>query len=77
MNAENLSSTILAGIYDHDVIVFTGDSGNESLTRVLRYEGLTSCRWMQIPHRGSIYNITQSLSSIFPSEDGIYFGGWN
>lgn len=65
LNAENLSSTILGGAYNGEVIVFTGDAGNESLTRVLDYTDLAGCRWMQLPHHGSINNITQSLIDFF------------
>ena len=65
LKAENLSSTVLGGIYDGKVILFTGDSGDESLTRVRDYKDLIGCRWMQIPHHGSINNITQSLVDFF------------
>lgn len=65
LNAENLSSTILGGEYNGKVIVFTGDAGNESLTRVRDYMYLAGCRWMQIPHHGSVNNITQSLVDFF------------
>ena len=65
LNAENLSSTILRTNYSNDVILLTGDSGNESLTRVRDYSDLIGCRWMQIPHHGSINNITQSLVDFF------------
>jgi beta-lactamase superfamily II metal-dependent hydrolase len=65
LNAENLSSTILGGMYEGEAVLFTGDAGNESLTRVFDYEDLIGCRWMQIPHHGSIYNITQSLVDFF------------
>jgi beta-lactamase superfamily II metal-dependent hydrolase len=65
LNAENLSSTILGGVYDGEVILFTGDAGNESLTRVRDYQDLAGCRWMQVPHHGSINNITQSLVDFF------------
>lgn len=65
LNAENLSSTILGGMYRRQVMLFTGDSGNESLSRVLHYKELMGCDWMQIPHHGSINNITQALIDFF------------
>jgi beta-lactamase superfamily II metal-dependent hydrolase len=76
LNAENLSSTILGGKYDREVFLFTGDSGNESLTRVLDYEDLMGCSWMQIPHHGSIHNITQDLVDFFrPTRAYVSAGG--
>jgi beta-lactamase superfamily II metal-dependent hydrolase len=65
LNAENLSSTILGGNYDGEIVLIAGDSGNESLTQVRDYKDLVGCRWMQIPHHGSINNITQSLVDFF------------
>lgn len=65
LNAENLSSTIMGMEYKGDVILLTGDSGNESLKRVQGYTELIGCRWMQIPHHGSINNITQALVDYF------------
>jgi beta-lactamase superfamily II metal-dependent hydrolase len=65
VNAGNLSSTILGGLFGESVLFFTGDAGAESLRRVLDYDNLAGCDWMQIPHHGSINNITQELVKFF------------
>jgi beta-lactamase superfamily II metal-dependent hydrolase len=59
--AENLSCTVLATKLGKDLLLLTADAGAESLRHAADYADLSNCRWMQIPHHGSLYNITQPL----------------
>jgi beta-lactamase superfamily II metal-dependent hydrolase len=63
--AENLSCTVLATKLDKDILLLTADAGAESLRYAKEKYDLANCRWMQIPHHGSLYNITQPLVDLF------------
>lgn len=58
---ENLTSTILATVFDGKTIVLTADAGAESLMRAANQYELANCHWLQIPHHGSRNNMTQAL----------------
>jgi beta-lactamase superfamily II metal-dependent hydrolase len=77
VNAVNLSSTILGGLYNGKALLFTGDAGAESLQRLLDYHDLAGCNWMQIPHHGSINNMTQDLVDFFRPQVAYVSAGGN
>jgi len=63
--AENLSCTVLATRMKEELMLLTADAGATSLEHARGYAKLASCYWMQIPHHGSLYNITQKLVDYF------------
>lgn len=63
--AENLSCTVLATRIKEELMLLTADSGAASLELATAYAKLSGCAWMQIPHHGSLYNITQELVDHF------------
>jgi beta-lactamase superfamily II metal-dependent hydrolase len=63
--AENLSCTVLATRVKQGILLLTADAGAGSLEHAAAYADLSGCAWMQIPHHGSLYNITQELVDRF------------
>ena len=62
---ENDSSVILGTLYEGETYLFTGDAGPQALERAKDSYNIANCKWMQLPHHGSRYNITQALVDHF------------
>lgn len=65
-SAENNSSVILYGFISGKGILFTGDSGVESLNRAIDFAetqgiDLKQCSFLQVPHHGSRHNVSPSM----------------
>lgn len=63
--AENLSCTVLGTVMNKRLHVLTADAGVASLKKAADYAKLAGSYWMQIPHHGSLYNVTQELIDRF------------
>jgi beta-lactamase superfamily II metal-dependent hydrolase len=68
--AENLSCTVLGTVINKHLHVLTADAGVASLKNAANYAKLAGAYWMQIPHHGSLYNITQELIDHFKPKTG-------
>jgi beta-lactamase superfamily II metal-dependent hydrolase len=62
---ENNSSCILGTSYDGRKYLFTADAGAEALDLARNDYHMGNVHWMQIPHHGSLNNITQELIAHF------------
>lgn len=63
--APNNSSVICAAEVDEAVHLFTGDAGIPALWEAVQTAGVSQVTWLQVPHHGSKYNLSNALVQLF------------